>query len=292
MDGTTALDGVLQQAHLVRVSSVSRSGADGEIRVDLSDPAESARLRTAMAVESLPGFHCMCLGDVRFEVFDRDGGRLAVVVLHHGATLRWGQWESDAVLADGRPLLAWLDGHGMPGPMQQFEADRLRAEEGAEEERSWLAAMPAGLEGTADRILDLSRTGGRPSSELLVELTDRLQLTFPDPVERVLALLEWYGSGSGRCSGYPVHEGVPGELLGRVPIADLLAALADPRAEERHDAGAVRHLVGWKTRPRQKRDVAGLPEPLRARLLAHARRSGDSDKQSRAERWLAAPPRA
>ncbi|MFE3526886.1 hypothetical protein ACFXOD_35965 [Streptomyces sp. NPDC059161] len=291
MDGTTALDSVLQQSHVVQVSSVSGLGVDEEIRVDLSDPAESAQLRTAMAVESLPGFHCMCLGDVRFEVFDRAGERLAVVVLHHGATLRWGQWESDAVLADGRLLLAWLDGHGMPGPMRQFEADRLRAEEGAEEGRNWLAAMPAGLEGTTDRILDLSRTGGRPSPGLLAELTDRLQLTFPDPVERVLALLDWYGSGSGRCSGYPVHEGVPGELLGRVPIADLLAGLADPRAEERHDAGAVRHLVGWKTRPRQKRDVAGLPEPLRARLLAHARRSGDSDKQSRAERWLA-PSRA
>ncbi len=275
---------------MVQVSSVSGFGADGEIRVDLSDPAESAQLRTAMTVESLPGFHCMCLGDVRFEVFDRDDGRLAVVVLHHGATLRWGQWESDAVLADGRLLLAWLDRHGIPGPMQQFEADRQRAEEGAEEKRNWLAAMPAGLEGLADRILDLSRTGGSPSPELLAELTDRLQLTFPDPVERVLALLDWYGSGSGRCSGYPVHEGVPGELLGRVPIADLLAGLADPRAEERHDAGAVRHLVGWKTRPRQKRDVAGLPEPLRARLLAHARHSGDSDKQGRAERWLA-PPR-
>jgi hypothetical protein len=289
MDGTTALDSVLQHAHMLQVRPVGGLGVDGEIRVDLSDPAESAQLRTAMAVESLPGIHCMCLGDVRFEVFDRDGGQLATVVLHHGATLRWGQWESDAVLADGRLLLAWLDEHGMADPMQQFEADRQRAEEGTKEERNWLAAMPAGLEGTADRILDLSRTGGSPSPALLGELADRLQLTFPDPVERVLALLDWHGSGSGRCSGYPVHEGVPGELLGRVPIADLLAGLADPRAEERHDAGAVRHLVGWKTRPRQKRDVAALPEPLRARLLAHARRSGDSDKQGRAERWLAPP---
>ncbi|MFF0043873.1 hypothetical protein ACFYRG_48300 [Streptomyces mirabilis] len=291
MDETTALNSVLQQAQVARLSSVSGFEADGEIRVDLSDPTGSAQLRRAMAVESLTGFHCMCGGDVRFEVFDRHGMRLAVVVLHHGATLRWGQWESDAVLADGRLLLAWLDGHGMPGPMQQFEVDRQRAEEGSEEERSWLAAMPAGLEGTVDRILGLSHTGGRPSPELLAELTDRLQATFPDPLDRVLALLDWYGSGSGRCSGYPVHEGVPGELLGRVPIADLLAGLADPRAEERHDAGAVRHLVGWKTRPRQKRDVVGMPEPLRARLLAHARRSGDSDKQGRAERWLA-PPRA
>ncbi|MFF9870478.1 hypothetical protein ACF1G0_34765 [Streptomyces sp. NPDC013953] len=174
--------------------------------------------------------------------------------------------------------------------MQQFEAARIRAREGTEEERDWLAAMPAGLEGLADQILDLSRTGGSPSPELLAELTDQLHLMFPGLVERVLALLNWYGTGSGRCSGYPVHEGVPGELLGRVPMADLLAALADPRAEERHDAGAVRHLVGWKTRPRQKRDVARLPEPLRARLLAHACRSGDSDKQSRSERWLAPPP--
>ncbi|MET8102963.1 hypothetical protein ABZV29_42185 [Streptomyces sp. NPDC005236] len=287
MDRSTMLDSVLQQAHVVQVSSVSGVGAVGGIRVDLSNPAESVQFRTAMAVELLPGFRCMCLGDVRFEVFDHEGGLLAVVVLHHGATLRWGQWESDAVLADGRLLLAWLVGHGMPDPLQQFEADRQRAEEGAEEERSWVAAMPAGLEGTVDRILDLSRTGSSPSPELLAELADRLHLTFPDSVERVLALLDWHGSGSGRCSGYPVHERVPGELLGRVPIADLLAALADLRAEERHDAGAVRHLVGWKTRPRQKRDLAGLPEPLRARLLAHARRSGDSDKQGRAERWLA-----
>ncbi|MEW1551822.1 hypothetical protein [Streptomyces tsukubensis] len=290
MDRLTALDRVLQQAHVVRVSSVIESEAVAETRVDLSDPAESARLRTAMAVESL-GFQCMCLGDVRFEVFDRSGGRIAVVVLHHGVTLRWEQWENDAVLTDGRLLVVWLDRHGMPGPLQQFEADRLRAEEGAAEERNWLAAMPAGLEGTADRILALSRTGRMPSPELLTELTDRLQLTLPDPVERALALLDWYGSGSGRCSEYPLHEQVPGELLGTVPITDLLAALTDPRAEERHDAGAVRHLVGWRTRPHQKQDIAGLPEPLRARLLAHARRSGDSDKQGRAEQWLA-PPRA
>ncbi|MFJ3882943.1 hypothetical protein ACIPW5_36520 [Streptomyces sp. NPDC090077] len=291
MDEATALDNVLHQAHVVQVSSVNGVGAGGEIRVDLSDPAESAQLRTAMAVESMSGFHCMCLGDVRFEVFDRRGERLAAVVLHHGATLRWEAWESDAVLADGRLLLAWLARHGMPGPLQQFEAARLRAQRGTEEERNWLAAMPAGLEGLADRILGLSRTGNNPSPELLAELKDQLHLMFPDPVERVLALLNWCGSGGGRCSGYPVHEGVPGELLGRMPIAELLAALADPRAEERHDAGAVRHLVGWKTRPRQKRDVARLPEPLRVRLLAHARRCGDSDKHVRAERWLG-PPRA
>lgn len=287
VDGTTALDDVLGRAHTVRVSLVGGDGTDTGLRVDLSDPVESARLGKAMAVGSLPGFRCMCLGDVRFEMADRSGGPLAVVVLHHGETLRWERWESDAVLADGRLLLAWLDGHGMPEPMRQYEADRRRADARAAEERDWLAAMPAGPAAAADRMLDLSRTGGRPSPELLAELTERLRQSYADPVERVLALLSWYGSGSGRCSGFPVHEGVPGELLGRVPIADLVAALLDAGARERHDAGAVRHLAGWKSRPHQERDVAALPEPLRERLLAHARRSEDADKRGRAERWLA-----
>ncbi|MEE1819718.1 hypothetical protein PUR59_32450 [Streptomyces sp. SP18ES09] len=104
-------------------------------------------------------------------------------------------------------------------------------------------------------------------------------------MERTPALLHWYGSGSGRHFGHPLHEDVPGQLLGAAPIADL----TDPRAGDRHDAGAVRHLADGKTRPDQKRDIARLPEPLRARLLAHTRRCADPDEQRRAERWLAPP---
>lgn len=55
-DETAALDSVLQQAHVARMSAVNGFGANREILVDLSDPAESTQLRTAMAVESLPGF--------------------------------------------------------------------------------------------------------------------------------------------------------------------------------------------------------------------------------------------
>ncbi|GAA1542095.1 hypothetical protein GCM10009730_58930 [Streptomyces albidochromogenes] len=76
MDETTALVSMLQHARVAQMSSVSGVGAYGEIRVDLFDPVESAS-QDAMAVESLPEFQCMCPGDVRFEVFDRDGERLA-----------------------------------------------------------------------------------------------------------------------------------------------------------------------------------------------------------------------
>ncbi|MEU5922070.1 hypothetical protein [Streptomyces sp. NPDC047141] len=68
-----------------------------------------------------------------------------------------------------------------------------------------------------------------------------------------------------------------------VPITGPLAALTEPRAGDRHDTRAVRHLAGAKTRPAQKRGIARLPEPLRGRRYA------DPDGQRRTERQLAPP---
>ncbi|MER5917788.1 hypothetical protein ABT124_47770 [Streptomyces sp. NPDC001982] len=293
MPETSALDAVLQQACRVRVTAtVTSTGAvDGELLVDLSDPAELDRLRTAMSVESLPGFRCMCLGDVRFEFLGADAQPLTVVVLHHGATLRWDGWESDAVLADGQLLLLWLNSHGAPGPLRQFEEDERRRESTQMQEAHWRAAIPITLDDLSAQLLSLSQTGESASPDLLTELQDQLELDFPDPISRALALLAWCGAGRGRCSGYPLHEEVPGLLLKEIPITEIVASLQDPRADSRHYAGAVRHLVGWKSRRRQKKDIAALPEPVRDRLLQQAQASGDQDKQARAERWLA-PTRA
>ena len=71
-----------------------------------------------------------------------------------------------------------------------------------------------------------------------------------------------------------------------MPIAEIIAGLQDPRADSRHYAGAVRHLVGWTSRAKQKRDIDAVPAPLTARLLPEAQASGDRAERDRAERWL------
>ncbi|MBC6460186.1 hypothetical protein [Actinomadura sp. HBU206391] len=261
-----------------------------EILADLSEPAELDRLRRAMAVDSVPGAVCACAGDVRFEFLDEDGRHLTTVVFHHGVTLRWDGWDGDAVLADGRSLLHWLEEHGAPGPLRQFEEDERQRQQAGRQEAEWLSAMPAALEDLSGRMLALSRTGGDPSPDLLGELRDRLRQAIPEPVSRALTLFEWCGAGSGRCSGFPVHEIVPDLLLKDMPIVEIIAGLQDPRAEARHYAGAVRHLVGWRTRAKQKRDLDAIPAPLKARLLQEAQASGDQDKQARATRWLTPTP--
>ncbi|MFF3392672.1 hypothetical protein ACFYW1_17315 [Streptomyces sp. NPDC002669] len=285
-----ALDSVLGHAVRVRLTEATafhEDSAGSGVVVDLSRAGELDGLRAAMAVGSLPGGVCMCSGDVQLEFLDAHGLFLTAAFLHHGVTLRWDGWDGDAVLVDGRSLLRWLDLHGVPGPLRQFEEDELRYQRAREEERSWLAAMPPALNEFSEAMLGLSRTGGSASPQLLTAARDRLRQSVPDPVNRALLLLAWCGAGSGLCSGFPSHEAVPGLLLGEVPMAEIIAGLQDPRADARHDAGAVRHLVGWKSRPEQKRDVDALPAPLRARLLQGALASGDPDKQARAERWLA-----
>ncbi|MGF1432321.1 hypothetical protein [Kitasatospora sp. LaBMicrA B282] len=290
MSDPTALDTVLQQARRVRVGdSAGRPNGlvDAEFEVDLAAPADLARLRAALAVDSLPGLTCMCMGDVLFEFLDAGARPLTRVVLHHGASLRWPGWEGDAVLRDGRSLLDWLAEHGAPGPLRQFEEHRRQAEQARHEREDWLAALPPELADLTDHLLAPSRTGGSVPGDLLTELARRVTEARPEPADRALALLAWSGAGSGRCSGYPSHEGTPGELLRHLPIEEIIVALQDPRAERRHFDGAVRHLVGWRSREDQQRDIAAIPLSLRVVLLHYGRATDDTDKRARAEQWLA-----
>ena len=106
----SALDAVLRHAFHVRLVAVRRG--TGTV-VELEESGERARLRAAMAVKSLSGMACACMGDVRFEILDARRERIAVVLLHHGITLAWSDWDSHAVLADGGALLGWLSEHGL-----------------------------------------------------------------------------------------------------------------------------------------------------------------------------------
>ena len=291
MPDETALKNVLDGARRVLVTQAGVTAGrpvSTDIVIDESDPLALDALRAALTVKSLPGALCMCVGDAALEFLDDHDRALAVVGLHHGVTLRWSGWDGDAVLADGLAVLRWLDERGAHRPMQQREEDEQRREAARQTEAAWTAAIPHALSDLAPRMLEVSQTG-MPSADLVDEVRARLWTAVPQATTRTLELLAWYGSGSGRCSGYPAHEELPGHLLKTVPISEIIASLLDPRADRRHDAGAVRHLAGWKSRDKQKQDIDAIPTPLKARLLEQAMTSGDRDKQTRAQRWLSEP---
>jgi 3',5'-cyclic AMP phosphodiesterase CpdA len=109
---------VLRNTFHVRLVEV-RAARRRDAVVDLTGPGERDRLRDAMTVRALAGLACACMGDVRFELLDARRERLAVVLLHHGITLAWADWDGHAVLADGGALLDWLNVHGVPVPRRR-----------------------------------------------------------------------------------------------------------------------------------------------------------------------------
>ncbi|MFF8714999.1 hypothetical protein ACF07T_26685 [Streptomyces sp. NPDC015184] len=303
MGKLSALDSVLGYAAQVRLTEATafqEDSAGSGVVVDLSRPGELGGLRTAMAVGSLPGSVCMCSGDVQLEFLDARGLFLTAAFLHHGVTLRWDGWDGDAVLVDGRSLLRWLDLHGVPGPLRQFEEDELRYQR-AKEEESWLAAMPPTLSEFSEAMLRLSRTGGSASPQLLAAARDRLRQSVPDPMNRALLLLAWCGANSGLCSGFPSHEAVPGLLLGDVPMAEIIAGLQDPRADARHDAGRSVTSSAGRADPSRSRTWTPFPhrsEPASCKGPGH--RATRTSRPGRNTGWhdpsragaLPSPPKA
>jgi hypothetical protein len=275
---------VLESARRIRVSRVMGRST---VLIDTSEPEAVQELRVALRVADLPGAYCMCPGDEALELLDETGRPIATVTLHHGVSLRWAGWTSDGMLEDGMRVLNWMAERGFSEPRERFFQQQRAAEKSRELDLQWLAAAPIPLRPLGERLLAPSREGVT-SAELLDDCRSRLLAAYPNIQERTLALLDWNGRGTGRCSGFPVHEEIPGRLLSEIPIQDIVDALQCGRATGAHLAGAVRHLVGWKSRPKQKADLERLPESLRQALLDQAEQSGDEDKRGRARYLLGA----
>jgi tetratricopeptide (TPR) repeat protein len=83
-----------------------------------SEPDEINSLSSCLRISDGPAKHCMCVGDMAFELRDRNGAIIAVIGQHHAKSLRWEQWKGDGQLGNGESLLAWLDGRGLLGPQK------------------------------------------------------------------------------------------------------------------------------------------------------------------------------
>src|SRR6185437_14880586 len=101
---------------------------------------EIAELRECLRIGS-SGLVCGCLGGPAIEVRDAEGVK-AVIGLHHGESIRWEPWSSDAMLADNRRLLDWLAARGVDGPLRQWEKEDEGRRAAQRAFEAWQAAMP------------------------------------------------------------------------------------------------------------------------------------------------------
>ena len=232
-------------SHCVTLNPVTDFASNG-LSLDATAPKELHLLRAAFAVERPADGSCMCLGDLTFRFAGRDGREVASVGFHLPGSLRWTGWDGDVLLHDGTRVLSWLARHDVQGPPWDR---RPQAERDAEQRArdQWVAAAPAAVRD----LLDLALATPRLPAGVHDLVARRLAAAFPDPADRAVALLRWYGAGSGRVTDRPAYEGLPEVALAALPVADL--ARARQANDAQVEAGAVRYLSGPGQAPTRER---------------------------------------
>lgn len=271
-----SLERALAGAIRARIAEVSELG--GAELLALDDPEDVRTLSRLLAiVPSTEAFHCMCPGDQAIE-FSR-GRRPVTVTLHHGRSIRWERWDSDALLADGEALLRWLAGKGAPGPLLEWESDRRRAEETNLAWQAWQRVAPPEIVSFLPDLMP-SVNPEYPSEQLL-RSEEALRAAHPQERQAILVLLEWFGSGEGPWSGFPSYESVAEALLLRHPTEAIVAAIGDAELPPARAEGAARLFASWWFNRMRPGEARALPRDLKRRLREHVDAGGDPDKAAR-----------
>jgi hypothetical protein len=242
------LDAMLAKAVRVRVTNTVIEENERELKLlfETEDPTKIEELRKGMTLSDDPACgHCMCPGFPLLEFHDKNYQHLAAISFHHGYSIRWGIWKDDAELADGQRVLQWLAKNGVSKPLEDYIADQERSRKSMAETAAWLAAAPQCLVPLGDAILDDMN---------IAPTRDALALAYPKTDDRIRALLDWLGAGSGNYSGYPCYEQAPMNLLLEYPTKSLVNAVENEIVSARALSGARRLFACWHFKKRKDRD--------------------------------------
>jgi hypothetical protein len=246
------------------------------ILFESTDKKDLESLWNSLTLEcSAEWFHCMCVGDPAIHVYER-GRERVVLTNHHGLSIRSSLWDSDVRILDTEKWLSWFDERQIAGPRQEVEATRTLQAQNEKDWERWLTAMPKALRTVWSNALS---EFGKVD---LHALRSELEANLPDTSERVLALLEWFGSGAGPWSGFPSYEAAAENLLLDFSTAQIIAAIQSQGLSPAQVEGAARLFAGWSFGKQRPEGLGDLPDALRKNLWHHSQNTEDKDKYARA----------
>jgi len=272
----------IEAADRVAVFRVSEMEHDKQV-YSSSSVADLAALREAIHI-NLPKawFRCACSPSPIIRLYQK-GKILGSLEIYGGDDIHYSTWQGDAVIASPEPWFEWFDQRGIRWPRAEYKEGLAQEKARREAEERWVKAMPRSL-------VPLRPSGIQPEEIMnydLGPLDTALSREFPDKNARIRSLLEWYGSGTGPWSGYPVYEEVAAKLLLEFSTAELLNAIESAPMNEQQIEGAARLLAGWDFRHTRPTDNALIPAELKRLLLDHSLKSTDQDKLQRARNAFA-----
>ena len=281
-----ALAKLLRAAKTIKLSEWSRLSGSRQLATttvfQTDDPIDLTSFGQAFEIEPSEPFHCMCIGDLLIDLCARDD-QCTRLTLHHGESIRWDGWSSDARLRDGRRAVEWLADHGVVKPLRDYEAEGSQRLAAADAKRRWRLAMPpclrAFLPGVMSDFFSFQAT-----KEEMVAMDRALQSAYESSEGVVINLLGWFGQGEGPWSGFPAYEQMAEKLVLRHPTTVILRALSAGELTTDQLEGAARLFSSFTFHKERGQDLGIVPSDLRARLETHMRAARLADNRDRFKR--------
>lgn len=225
-------------------------------------------------------FHCMCIGSPAVYIYG-PGGEVVELTNHHGLSVRCSLWTSDVRVNNTEKWLSWFDRRGMSGPRQEFDESCAEQERAKRDWDKWLTAMPKAI------VPVWSVRLGQFSYVDITPLRAALEREVRNETSRILALLQWFGSGAGSWSGFPYYETAAEDLLLGYPTARIVEAIQCSSVDPAQAEGAARLFGGCSFQQQRPDGLKEVPETLKKALWNHVKGTKDTDKLSRATRAFA-----
>jgi hypothetical protein len=250
-----------------------------KLLLEEDDPRAILQLAACLRiVEDINTFvHCMCIGDEMIAFYSENGQCVANITWHHGKSIRWDAWKTDADLQDGYQLLTWLAGREVSAPLKRFQFQQRQQEDARKSRERWCMALPECFQRFENEI---SRSPAWVTANFS-QLYKIYSGVYPCYEDAVLVLLTWYGSGEGRWSGCPGYEEITYKFLLSMPLNQIINTIATHSLSMVQLEGTARFFCHWDKENRPAKEAAArvLPAGLRSQLLHHCLSTNDEYKQ-------------
>jgi hypothetical protein len=256
-------------------------GNDGPILFESSNKGDLESFsKSLILIKPNPDtwFHCMCSGSPVVH-FYKGTNETVHLSNHHGKSIRCSLWTSDVEIQNPDEWSNWFDEHGIPSIKQEIAESKVRAEETRTEREKWEEAMPKSLLPIWKKTVDYSQPmhDAKP-------LIKKLNKSIPDQDERILSLLEWFGSGTGPWSGYPSYESIAETMLLEYPTSEIVSAIQSTSLTSAQIEGGARLFGGWDFSKERPNGLNEVPEDIKQMFWEHVKSTDDEDKLGRAQR--------
>lgn len=255
------------------------SNDESKVLFESSNPRDLIEFQNALKLVIPDQWSLSICAEPRISLY-KDGKEIASINNVLGYAVKTSVWSGNALVADSEKWLQWFDARGMPRVRKERDDADAENKRYTKEEASWYAAMPRGLKESYEKQ---RYRVGIPGKYDLREMNVALQDEYPDPNDRMLSLLHWYGSGSDSWSSSYDYEVIAEKLLFQYATADIVGALHKVKPTETQIEGAVKFFAGWDFSRTRGKELDQIPAALKKELLSHALKSEDVDKRERAK---------